>query len=181
MTPAAFREADTEGLGSAAIAQVLDLCRVCWPEGGFTQDDLDHALGGRHFLAEVDGRVVGHASVVPRVIEVGGRPLATGYVEAVATLPRLRRQGIATRLMQAANRRIGEAFELGALSTGEPAFYERLGWRRWRGETWVRLPDGQLARTPDDDAGVLVLMTPATPPLTLREPLCCAWRPGDVW
>jgi len=184
MTQPAFRECATDDLGAARLAQLLDLCRACWPDGEFTTDDLDHALGGRHFLAEADGRVVSHVAVVPRTLEVDGRPVRAGYVEAVATLPRVRQQGLATRLMTDAGRHIEAAYELGALSTDRPSFYERLGWRRWAGETWVRERDGVLTRTADEDAGIMVLATPLTsitPPLTLREQLTCASRPGDVW
>jgi aminoglycoside 2'-N-acetyltransferase I len=181
VTEPAFRESGTDELGIAALAQILDLCRACWPDGEFTADDFDHALGGRHFLAEFEGRVVSHACVVPRVLEVDGRQFQTGYVEAVATLPRLRRQGLASRLMAAANLHIQAAYELGALSTGEPGFYERLGWRRWAGETWARERGGSLTRTSDEDDGIMVVATPRTPALRLTERLTCEWRPGDVW
>ena len=53
-------------------------------------------MGGVHWLAEARGRIVGHASVVPRLLEADGVPLTTGYVEAVATHPDWRRRGIAT-------------------------------------------------------------------------------------
>ena len=181
LTPVSFRECATDDLSTTALAQILDLCRACWPDGDFTTDDLEHALGGRHFLAEADGRVVGHTAVVPRMLELEGRPLRAGYVEAVATLPSFRRRGIASRLMADANRHIETTYELGALSTGEHRFYERLGWRRWTGETWVREPDGPLVRTEDEDDGVMVLATAALPPLTLAERLTCGWRPGDAW
>ena len=176
-----FRECPTEELGTAALAQILDLCRACWPDGDFTTDDFDHALGGRHFLAELDGRVVSHVSVVPRRLEVDGRPVRTGYVEAVATLPPFRRQGLASRLMAGVSLHIGAAYDMGALSTGEHSLYERLGWRRWTGETWARGRDGGRTRTSDEDDGIMVLATPQTPALRLTERLTCEWRPGDVW
>ncbi len=177
----AFRDASSHELDAASLTQVLDLCLSCWPDGEFADDDLDHALGGRHFLAEMDGRIVGHASVVPRVLEADGQPLRTGYVEAVATLARHRRRGIATRLLVAAGAHIADAYEMGALSTDLPSLYERLGWRRWEGETWVRELDGSLTRTPEEDAGLLTLATPRTPPMTRHEAISCAWRPGDCW
>ena len=182
MTAPALREATSDELDAAVLAQILDLGHACWPDGSFTQDDLEHALGGRHFLAEMDGRFVAHASVVPRILEVGGRRLRGGYLEAVATLPRFQRQGIATRLVEAANAHIDAAFVLGALSTSRPAFYERLGWQRWRGETWVRDRDGRLARTADEDDGILWRRTPSTPDgVSGDEAIACEWRPGDVW
>ena len=71
------------------------------------------------------------------------------------------------------------AFAL-ALGTGETGFYERLGWRVWAGPTSVRTPHGER-RTPEEDGGIMVLLTPATPPISLDAPISCDWRPGDVW
>lgn len=177
----AVRACGSDELGASVLAQLVDLFRAAWPDGDFSEEDNAHAFGGRHFLAEVDGRVVSHACVVPRTLWLDGRPLQTGYVEAVATLPRFRRQGLATRLMAMANDHIAAGYEFGALSTGEHPLYERVGWQRWAGATWVREPDGTLTRTEDDDDGVMVLPTTRTPALSLREDLACEWRPGDVW
>lgn len=179
--PIVFREAVTRDLDEPTLAAIIEVCHACWPSGDFSDEDFAHALGGRHFLAEAGGRVVSHASVVPRSLELDGGALRAGYVEAVATLPEYRRRGMATRLVEAANAHIAAEFELGALSTGVPAFYERLGWRRWRGGTWVRELDGSLTRTADDDDGILILPTPATPQPNLNGRLVCDWRPGDVW
>lgn len=182
MSGVAFREAPTDELDTATIAQLLDLGHACWPDGDFTQDDVEHALGGRHFLAEADGRLVAHASVVPRLLDVDGRALRAGYLEAVATLPTHQHHGVATRLVAAADAHLSALYELGALATSRPGFYERLGWRRWSGETWVIEPGGRRVRTPDDDGGIMWLPTPATPAWVRGdEALACRWRPGDVW
>jgi aminoglycoside 2'-N-acetyltransferase I len=178
---ATLRECGSDDLGAGELAQLMDLFRKSWPDGDFSDDDAAHSFGGRHFLAEVDGRIASHASVVPRTLRLDGRPLRAGYVEAVATLPRFRRQGLASTLMAAANAHIHATYELGALSTGEHRLYERAGWRRWAGETWVRERDGTMTRTPDDDDGLMVLLTPQSPSMTLREALACEWRPGDAW
>jgi aminoglycoside 2'-N-acetyltransferase I len=82
--------------------------------------------------------------------------------------------------MREVNAIIRDRFELGALGTGSHHFYERLGWLTWQGPTYVRTSDG-LERTPDEDGGILILETPASPPLDIRAPLSCGWRPGDVW
>jgi aminoglycoside 2'-N-acetyltransferase I len=108
------------------------------------------------------------------------RVLRTGYLEAVATLPAFERRGIASRLVSVAAEAIRAEFELGALSTGVPDLYLRLGWERWRGPTFVRTPEG-LQRTAEDDDSIFVLRTPTTPPLMLTGPLVCEWRSGDVW
>ena len=75
---------------------------------------------------------------------------------------------------------IAAAYDLGALSTGLEGFYERSGWVRWLGPTYVVAPAG-LMRTEGDDGGVLVLRTRTSPDLDLTGPLACDWRSGDVW
>jgi len=146
-----------------------------------TEEDWAHALGGVHVIASTGGRIVAHAAVVERLLHVGGRPLRAGYVEGVAVDPDRQRRGFGTQVMEAVGRLIAERFELGALGTGEHAFYRRLGWETWRGPSFVRLPDGTERPTPAEDGFILVLHTPATPPLDLEAPIVCEWRPGDAW
>jgi aminoglycoside 2'-N-acetyltransferase I len=147
----------------------------------FSDTDWRSATGGTHFLLEVDGAVVSHASVVERLLETGDRTLRTGYVEAVATWPEHQGSGYATQVMEAVGASLDEGFELGALDTGLTAFYERLGWEVWRGPTAVRTERGTIG-TPEEDGLVMVRRTPATPPdLDLDAPISCDWRPGDVW
>lgn len=150
------------------------------PEDGFSDDDWQHALGGVHFVLDVDGVVAAHASVVRRELHVGGRSLRTGYVEAVATAPDRQRQGLGSRLMEVVSAYVRERFELGALGTGLHDFYARFGWRPWPGPSFVRAPEG-LRRTQDEDGLILVLLTQSTPPLDLHAPITCDWRAGDPW
>jgi aminoglycoside 2'-N-acetyltransferase I len=167
-------------------AEIEAVRRLLWAafadhDGGMTEDDWEHALGGVHVLLELDGEIAGHASVVERDIHVDGRPLRTGYVEAVAIDPRHQRTGLGSRLMVEVNTVIAERYELGALATGTPEFYERLGWLRWAGPTSVRTGSGER-RTPDEDDGILVLPTPRTPfDLDRSTSISCDWRAGDVW
>jgi aminoglycoside 2'-N-acetyltransferase I len=150
------------------------------PEERFSDHDWEHALGGTHVVLDLDGEVVAHASVVEREIHADGRPLRTGYVEAVATSPARQGAGLGTIVMADVTTLIRDGFELGALGTGAHHFYERLGWRTWRGPTSVRAPDGDRP-TPDDDGFVMVLRTPTTPPLDDTATISCDCRPGDVW
>jgi aminoglycoside 2'-N-acetyltransferase I len=78
------------------------------------------------------------------------------------------------------NEIIRAGFELGVLGTGRHAFYERLGWHRWHGPSYVRTPAG-LERTPEDDGYLLVLRAQTTPTLDTSSRISCEWRPGDVW
>lgn len=146
----------------------------------FTEDDWQHALGGTHVLAYDDGRLVGHGSVVDRRLYAGDQPLDTGYVEAVGVEPSVQRTGIGSDVMREIADIIRARYELGALGTGSPGFYTRLGWQVWAGPTFVQT-DARRDRTPDEDGAILILHTPRTPLLDLTDALTCEWRPGDVW
>lgn len=149
-------------------------------EDRFGDDDWEHALGGTHFVLELDGEIVAHAAVVEREINIDGQPLRTGYVEAVATASEHQGKGLGSVVMSDVTSWIKDRFELGALGTGRHRFYERLGWLTWRGPSFVRTEDG-VRRTPDDDGYILVLPTSSSPPLDLKSPISCEWRAGDVW
>jgi aminoglycoside 2'-N-acetyltransferase I len=149
-------------------------------DGAFTDDDWAHALGGMHFVLDLDGEIVTHASVVERELHVAGRPLRTGYVEAVGTAPAREGAGFGSMVMADATAYIRDGFELGALGTGRHHFYERLGWQTWIGPASVRTPEGPR-RTPDEDGYIMVLQTPLSPALDLTAAISCDWRPGDVW
>lgn len=180
--PAIRRLASAE-LTSAEVRTLRALFAAAWPgpEDAFADEDWEHALGGVHVLLEEDSRILSHASVVPRLLEVGGAPLHAGYVEAVATWPEFQRRGHGSAVMREIGEVVAANYELGALGTGEFAFYEPLGWQHWRGPTSVRTPTGTV-RTPAEDGFIMVLHTPATPPeLDLHAPISCEWRSGDVW
>ena len=173
----------TEQLSAQQIAEVRDLLWSAFAKdehGSFTEDDWQHALGGTHFVVEVEGRIVSHAAVVERTLHVAGAPVRTGYVEAVATDPAQQGRGYGTLIMRAVNQLIERDFELGVLGTGSQGFYERLGWRVWRGPSSVLTTSGEIA-TPDDDGYIMFLPTPTSQPLDPRAPIACEWRPGDVW
>jgi hypothetical protein len=72
-------------------------------------------------------------------------------------------------------------YEFGALSTGSHRFYERLGWERWSGPTFVRTGHG-LVRTEDD--GVMAMRIPrfgSSTGLDLTAPISCEARSGAYW
>jgi len=146
----------------------------------FTDDDWDHALGGTHFVLDVEGVIVTHAAVVERRLWVADRPLRAGCVEAVATAPERQDAGHGTLVMSNVTAWIRDRYELGCLGTGRQSFYGRLGWRTWLGPSSVRTADG-LRPTPDDDGYIMVLATPSSPVLDLTKPISCEWRTGDVW
>lgn len=148
----------------------------------FTDDDWDHALGGWHAVAVgEDGSVLAHASVVGRDLDAAGQRFRTGYVEAVATSPPLQRRGLGSAVLAELAVVLRREFELGALSTSSPGFYERFGWERWQGPTYVRHGDGALVRTEDEDDGVMVLPFGPSATIDLAAPISCEARSGDDW
>jgi len=178
-----FRRRSTPELTPADITAIRGILVAAFGSGEeerFTEDDWDHALGGVHFVLDVDGEIVAHASVVARTLHVGDQPLRTGYVEAVATSPQRQGAGFGSQVMTDVTAYIRETFELGALGTGRHRFYERLGWRTWTGQAFVRTANGEH-RTPDEEGYLLVLTTPTSPPLDLSAKISCDWRAGDVW
>jgi aminoglycoside 2'-N-acetyltransferase I len=149
-------------------------------DGDFSDDDWAHAMGGLHVWASDVTGLISHGALVERTLVCGAHTLRLGYVEAMATAAKHRRQGHGSRVLQCITDLIRERYPLGALSTGSPGFYERLGWERWRGPTFVATPEGRR-RTPDDDGGIMILRTSRSPDLNLDDDIVCDWRPGDVW
>lgn len=174
------RRVHSAELTPGEIEVLRGLCAAAWPRGQFDEVAWQHAQGGIHVLVEDDGEIRAHAAVVERDIEAAGHLLDTGYVEAVATWPEHERKGYGSAAMREIGRIVDEQYELGALATGEHPFYERLGWRRWQGPTFVRQLD-DLTRTPDEDGSILIWRTERTPPLDLGAEIICDWRVGAVW
>jgi aminoglycoside 2'-N-acetyltransferase I len=149
-------------------------------DGDLSDDDWNHCLGGRHILAVHDHAFISHAAIAERVLVAGERAFRTGYVEGVATSPGHRGKGHGSRVMEAIAEIVRRDFELGALATGRPSFYARLGWEPWRGPTKVATATGP-ERTPDEDDAIMVLRTGPSRSLDLTTDLVCDWRPGEVW
>ncbi|MFH8349905.1 GNAT family N-acetyltransferase [Streptomyces sp. NPDC018045] len=149
-------------------------------EGDMSEEDWDHALGGVHALVREGDELIGHASVVQRMMLHDGRPLRCGYVEGVGVRADRRGRGHGAAMMTALERVIRHAYDLGALSASEgaAAFYTARGWQLWQGPSAVLSPTG-LRRTQEEDGAVHVLQ--AGTPLHLTGELACDWRSGDVW
>lgn len=145
-----------------------------------TEDDWEHSLGGVHALVWDGAELVGHASVIQRRLLHDGRALRAGYVEGVGVRPDRRRRRVGTSMMDALERVIRAAYDLGALGATDEAaaFYAARGWTLWRGPSSALTPTG-IERTEEEDGGIYVL--PVTAPLDLGGALVCDWRDGDVW
>jgi aminoglycoside 2'-N-acetyltransferase I len=173
------RTAHTADLDAATLATARSLLDDVF-EGEMSEDDWEHALGGIHALAWEGDELIGHASVVQRRLLHGERALRTGYVEGVGVRADRRRRGVGGALMDALERVLRGAYELGALGATDDAvrLYTAHGWKRWEGPTSALTPEG-IVRTEDADGAVYVL--PLSAPLDLSGALVCDWRDGDVW
>ena len=150
-------------------------------DGRFDEHDWEHTYGG-HRVVVFDGDLpVAAAAVVPRDLVVGETSYAAGYVEGVAAAPGRDGQGLGSAVMVTVGDIVRNRYQLGALSTSRHTFYERLGWERWHGPTYVRHDDDRLERTHDEDDGVLVLRCPTTADLDLTASISCDARAGDDW
>ncbi|MDQ3766493.1 MAG: GNAT family N-acetyltransferase [Actinomycetota bacterium] len=167
-----------EASGSLLLAIRRLLARAF--EGEFSEEDWAHTIGGWHVVVTDGGATLSHAAVVPRVLEVADRPLNAGYVEGVGTAPERRREGLGSLVMAKVSELIPNEFDMGALSTGRHEFYDRLGWERWRGPTFVRR-GSETVRTEEEDDGVMVLRFGPSRDVNLTAPISCEGRRGDDW
>jgi aminoglycoside 2'-N-acetyltransferase I len=173
------RTAHTADLAPATLGAARGLLEAVF-EGELTAADWEHALGGVHALIWEGDELVAHGSVVQRRLVHRRRALRTGYVEGVGVRADRRGRGHGAAVMEALERVVRGAYELGALGSTDEArgFYSGRGWERWRGETSAITPNG-MVRTQEDDGSVYVL--PLAVALELSGELTCDWRDGDVW
>jgi aminoglycoside 2'-N-acetyltransferase I len=171
----------TAALTPATRAEIVALCNRAfaqYPSNDFTTL-FDFVTASMHALARENDVLVAHACWASRWLQPEGLPpLHTAYVDAVATEPALQRRGIGSSVMHRFAQEATE-YQLQALSSERAiAFYERLGWERWRGPTAVRTPQG-LQPTPHDI--VLIRRTSSTPALDLSRCLIADERGGSPW
>ena len=173
------RAAHTAELDPGTLAEARGLLYAVFDD--MTEDDWEHSLGGIHALAYEGGELAGHAAVIQRRLLHGGRALRAGYVEGVAVRAERRRRGHASAMMDALERVIRDAYDLGALGATDEAsvFYSGRGWRLGGGRLSALTPGG-LRPTPDEEGGVYVLPVDGVP-LDVSRELTCDWRDGDVW
>jgi aminoglycoside 2'-N-acetyltransferase I len=176
--------ADVRVLGDAEVdAELLDAVRSLTFAAfadRFDAHDWEHTFGGTRVVAFDGEHPVATAAVVPRLLVAGEQPFRCGYVEGVATAPSSGGRGHGAAVMAAATDVVRATYELGALSTALQGYYERWGWTRWQGATYVRHPD-RLERTADEDDGVMVLRTGPSAGLDLTASISCEARAGDDW
>lgn len=158
-----------------SIRALLDLAF----EGDFSYEDWEHTFGGQYFLGYIDDTIIAHGSVVPRNMFIDGQALTVGYIEAIGVLPTHWHQGFGTELMIQITQFCQDNYELSMLSTDEHLFYEKLGWLRFQGESFVS--DGNLeVTTLEEDEGLMFVPGKKGGITEIRRAVCES-RSGDSW
>jgi GNAT superfamily N-acetyltransferase len=163
----------------ATRATVVRLCIDAHQEEDFENLFSYLPPEGLHVLAYLDERLVGHAVVTIRWLQVGDGPLLrTAYVDAVATSPTHQGQGIGSAVLRHLASVVDDC-DIACLETDRVGFYERLGWEEWRGSLGGRSADG-VVPTPDQ-TGIMILRLARTPSLDLQQPLTIEAHPERIW
>ena len=166
----------TAQLDGVTLTAARDLMDVAF-DGGFSDEDWEHSLGGMHALVVDDDVLVAHGSLVARRFLHRGRSLRCGYVEGVAVRPDRQGAGLGHRVMELLET-LSPAYDLLALSAsdaGAALYASTAAGRGGRAAPRSSRREG-VVRTPEDDGGVWVLGCP-----DVEGELTCDWRPGDVW
>ncbi|WP_428952138.1 GNAT family N-acetyltransferase [Streptomyces sp. cg35] len=170
--------ADLTGPELAAARALLDDAF----DGDFSDADWAHGLGGVHALVhDGSGALLAHGSVVQRRAVHDGRTLRVGYVEAVAVRADRRRRGLGGQVMDALERVIVGAYDIGALSASSDGalLYPARGWAAWTGPFAAYGPSG-VVRLPADEAPPYLFPAPAARALDPARELLFDWRDGDL-
>ena len=166
---------DVDSKTASSIRSLLELAY----DGDFSSEDWEHTFGGQYFIGLLDNIIVAHGSVVPRNMLINGQEITVGYVEAIAVLPAYWRQGFGTQLMTQITQFCHNNYELSILSTDEKQFYEKLGWRQFLGESFVRNGESEV-RTAEEDDGLMLLSRDHCGTSEIRRAICQP-RIGDDW
>ncbi|MCB9453194.1 MAG: GNAT family N-acetyltransferase [Anaerolineaceae bacterium] len=104
--------------------------------------DFDYRL---HRVGLVDGEVVAHVRLVPRVLRYGQARLRVMGISAVCTAPAYRRRGYAATVLQDALLVIAEQQAHLSLLNGIPNYYNRFGFHPVWPHFYVEIPAADAA------------------------------------
>jgi aminoglycoside 2'-N-acetyltransferase I len=169
---------NTDDFSPAELREIREMLEeVFGPR--YDEQSWEHCLGGMHFLLRREGRLVAHGSLVPRRFVQGGRELNGVYGESMATVKDLQGSGLGTVVVALASAHVRLHYEIAAFGASKYHFYERLGWRRWQGPTFVLTEDGTRPASPE--RGSVMALIPADSAVDIGADLATSWRAGDIW
>lgn len=168
----------TEHLTRAERTELRDMLVTSFGER-YDETSWQHCLGGIHYLLRQENQLVSHGALVPRRFRQGDRVVEGVYGESMATLPALRHHGLGSVVVAMATAEIRLHHPIGVFAAGRYEFYERLGWRKWRGPTFVSTAQGPRPAAPA--RGAVMFRLPLHSDLDPDADLTTDWRDGDIW
>lgn len=137
--------------------------------------DPDGRREADHLLIRKEDYLATHLSLWAQHFRLGDAAAGGGYIEDVATDPLHVGEGLASEAMRAAaSRARTRGLDLLGLATGIPPFYERLGWRTWRGAHTVHVTGSDLSFV--DEPLMLLPLTERGVRLAAGEGAITSWR-----
>ena len=112
--------------------QIKELWEVCFgDEASYIDFYLENRMTDSNMLVlHEDGKIVSMASFLPVRYEHNGEETAARYVYAVATLPKYRGRGYASKILSFAKEHYGQPLLLAPAGEELTGYYERLGFVR---------------------------------------------------
>ena len=99
-------------------------------------------------LVKADQRLVAHAGIIYRVIQIGDLRVPVGGIAGVMTLPGWRQRGYARAALAKATAFVGmqlwAPFAVVICPREDVVFYEHLGWRMTEAPIWCDQPGGRV-------------------------------------
>jgi aminoglycoside 2'-N-acetyltransferase I len=130
-----------------------------------------------HLLGFIGPELISHALWLRRRLRVGDTWVSNAaYIEAMATKEGYEGRGYGSAVMRRVHEEI-RSYEIAALSTSVPEWYERLGWERWRGPRLI-LRGAEVIPTPDD---AVMVHAPSGVLPDVNQTLAAEWRPLELW
>lgn len=112
-----IRLVNTGAFGQTAEADIVDALRKTCP-------------AGKSFVAEVEGKIVGHILFTPVVIESNAKEIWGMGLAPLSVLPEFQRQGIGSLLIQAGLDEMRKTQQPFVIVLGHPEYYPRFGFKR---------------------------------------------------
>jgi aminoglycoside 2'-N-acetyltransferase I len=177
--PVTVRVRHTEQLGEEELGELKAMLTSVFGEERYTEEAWEHCLGGVHYLLRYGDQLVAHGALVPRDLRQGGKVLHGVYGESMATLKDWRRRGFGSVIVAMATAEIRRNYDIGVFAASKYEFYQRLGWQKWRGPTFVETEHGIEAKGPE--RGAVMFRLPDNSDVDPDADLTTLSRSGDDW
>jgi predicted acetyltransferase len=137
----------------------------------------------RSTVAELDGKIVGHAAAFTRDLAVPGAVVPAAHVTMVSVGATHRRQGLLTRMIADQHAQSAARDEpIAVLWASEGRIYQRFGYGLAAERSGLEAVSGSVAwRVPLDTTGGRIVEVPANAPDAFRDVYEAAWRSYPGW